>query len=129
MKLSDFLNSINYNKESLLDNDEKAEKLYLPFLVNKNFSFFVDTIFHANEMNCKWELDKKMQFDFLRFTVRKRKRYCSWIKKHTEDDVALVKEVYGYTDAKAIEALNILGPKDLELLKKSLYKGGNNNKG
>jgi len=129
MKLNEWLNSINHDKKDLVAGDEKAESLYQPYYVNKNFSFFVDTIFHANEMNCNWELDKKMQYDFLRLSIRKKKRYCQWVKKSTEEDVEAVKEVFGYNDAKAQEVLNILGPGDLDKLKKSLYKGGNDNKG
>lgn len=129
MKLKDFLNSINYNKEALLDNDDKAEKLYQPFLTNKSLSFFVDTIFHANEMNCFWAMDKKMQFDFLRLSIRKKKRFSTWFKKEEEEDIEVIKQVFGYNNAKAEEVLNILGPNDIDKLKKSLYKGGNDNKG
>jgi hypothetical protein len=128
MKLKDFLNSINYDKTPLFDQDEKAEKLYPAFVVNKCLSYFSDTIFHVNEINTKWWLDKKMQFDFYRLGVRKKKRYSPWIKKETEENIAIIKEVYGYTDSKAQEVLNILGPKDIDILKMSLQKGGTNNK-
>jgi len=128
MKLKDFLNSINYDKTPLFDQDEKAEKLYPAFVVNKCLSYFSDTIFHVNEINTKWWLDKKMQFDFYRLGVRKKKRYSPWIKKETEENIAVIKEVYGYTDSKAQEVLNILGPKDIDILKMSLQKGGTNNK-
>jgi hypothetical protein len=126
MKLFDFVNSISYNKIDLFETDEKAEKLYLPYLVNKNFSFFVDTIFHANEMNCCWALDKKMQFDFMRFGIRKKKRRSTWLKKETEENIEIIKQSYGYNNSKAQEVLNILGPREIELLKQSLYKGGTN---
>jgi hypothetical protein len=128
MKLFDFLNSINYDKKALLDIDEKSSELYNSYLVNRCMSFFPDTLFHSNEMNCNWDIDKKMQFDFYRFAVRKKKRYSKWIKKETSDDIELIKEVYNYTDAKAQEVLNILGPGDLDKLKQSLEKGGFNNK-
>lgn len=128
MKLSDYLNSINYNKQPLLDKDEKAANLYPAFIVNRCLSFFGDTILFANEINCKWEMDKKMQFDFYRFALRKKKRYSHWIKKEIDENISLIKEVYGYNDAKAQEVLNILGPNGLEVLKQSLQKGGINNK-
>lgn len=128
MELFDFINSINYNKKPLLDGDEKAEKCYLPYMVNRCFSFYPDTIFHSNEMNLKWEMDKKMQFDFYRLSVRKRKRFASWIKKEKENDIEIIKKAYNYTNAKAIEVLNILGPGDIEKIKFSLDEGGNNNK-
>lgn len=127
MKIKEFVDSINYNKKPLLDNDEKAEKLYPSYLVNKNFSNFTDTIFYANEMNCYWELDKKMQFDFLRLGIRKKKRFSPWIKKQNDDDVEIIKHAYAYNNKKAEEVLNILGPGDINKIKESLNLGGLNN--
>lgn len=128
MELKEILNSINYNKKPLFDDEQKADKFYPAFIVNKCLSFFNDTIFYANEMNCKYNLDKKMQFDYYRLAIRKNKRFSPWIKKQTEENIALIKQIYGYTDSKAHEVLNILGPRDLEALRLSLQKGGTNNK-
>lgn len=124
MELKDFLSSINHSKKPLLDNDEGAVKFYKPFIVNKCLSYFADTLFHANEMNCHPWLNPKTQFDFHRFSIRKKKRYSEWMRKETEENIAIIKEVYGYTESKAIEVLNILSPSDLEVIKASLYKGG-----
>jgi hypothetical protein len=124
MELFDFLNSINYDKKALLDGEEKDANLYKPYQINRGLSFFVDTIFYSNEMNCNWQLDKKMQFDFYRLAIRKMKRFSRWTKKETQENIELIKEVFGYTDTKAQEVLNIFSPKDFEELKKSLYKGG-----
>ena len=66
MKLKDFLNSINHEKTPLLDKDETASRLYPAFVVNRCMSYFSDTIFYANEMNCCPWLDNKSQFDFYR---------------------------------------------------------------
>jgi len=128
MKLLDFYKSINHSKENLFNKDEKAAKIYQPFIVNKNFSFYVDTILYANEMNCKWELDRQMQYDFLRFAIRKKKRFCEWNKKQKNDDIELIKEAYHYNNAKAQEVLNILGPGELDKIRESIYKGDNCNK-
>jgi hypothetical protein len=127
MELKNFLNSINYDKKALLDKNEKDERLYPPYVVNRCLSFFPDTIFHVNEINCKPWLDKKMQFDFYRLSIRKKKRFSPWIKKESENDIDIIKKVYNYNDSKAKEIINILSPTDLDLLKKSLFKGGTNN--
>lgn len=124
MELKHYLNSINYDKKALLDNDEKAEKLYPPYVVNRCLSFFPDTIFHANVVNCNWTLDKKMQFDFCRLSIRKNKRFSPWVKKEADSDVDLIKQAYGYTEQKAREVLNILRPEDLQKIRKSLDTGG-----
>jgi hypothetical protein len=71
-------------------------------------------------------LDKKMQFDFMRFGIRKKKRRSTWLKKETEENIEIIKQSYGYNNSKAQEVLNILGPREIELLKQSLYKGGTN---
>jgi hypothetical protein len=124
MELKHYLNSINYDKKALMDNDEKAEKLYPPYVVNRCFSFFSDTIFHANVANCNWTLDKKMQFDFYRLSIRKNKRFSPWVKKEESADIDLLKHAYGYTEQKAREVLNILRPEDLQQIRKFLDTGG-----
>jgi hypothetical protein len=124
MELKHYLNSINYDKKALMDNDEKAEKVYPPYVVNRCLSFFSDTILHANVINCNWMLDKKMQFDFYRLSIRKNKRFSPWVKKEENSNIDLLKEVYGYTEQKAREVLNILSPEDLQTIRKSLDTGG-----
>ena len=124
MELKNYLNSINYDKKALMDNDEKAEKVYPPYIVNRCLSFFSDTIFHANVVNCNWTLDKKMQFDFYRLSIRKNKRFSPWVKKEADNNVDLLKQAYGYTEQKAREVLNILRPEDLQAIRKSLNTGG-----
>lgn len=128
MELFDFINNINYYKKPVLDEDEKADKFYLPFMVNKYYSFFADTIFYANEMNCNWELDKKLQHDFYLNGIRKKKRFNAWVKKDTEDDIETIKKAYNYTESKAQEVLNILGPDGVKKLKLFMLKGGTNSK-
>lgn len=124
MKLKDFLSSINHDKKPLLDKDENASRLYPAFVVNRCLSYFADTLFHANEMNCAPWLDNKTQFDFYRTSVRKKKRFSPWLKKETEENIELVKAAYGYSDKKARDVLNILSTEDLEKLRKSLDIGG-----
>ena len=124
LKLKDFLGSINHDKKPLLDKDEADVRLYKPFVVNRCLSYFPDTIFHANEMNCVPWLDNKSQFDFYRFGIRKKKRFSPWLKKEIQNNISLIQAVYGYTEYKAREVLNILGPEDLDKLKKSLDTGG-----
>jgi hypothetical protein len=124
MELKDFLNSINHDKKALLDKDEKDVRLYPAFVVNKCLSYFPDTLFHANEMNCHPWLDSKSQFDFYRLSVRKKKRFSHWIRKETEENITVIKEVFGYNDMKSREVLNILSTEDIDNLKAYLNKGG-----
>ena len=75
----DFANSINYTKEDLIV-DERTEKEYNPFIVNRAMGFGKDTIIAGNEMNARPHLDNKLQYDFLKSVVRKAKRYNKWLK-------------------------------------------------
>ena len=119
MKLSNFLTAINYSKESLFDTeDEMIQKNYVPFVVNRCLSYFPDTILHANEMNKYSHIEKNQQFDYLRFAIRKRKRYSKWLKDEISENLDLIKRSFNYSDSKAKEALSILTPEDIENIKK-----------
>lgn len=106
--LSEFLNSINVTKENLLSKDPRLEKDYLPFVVNKCLSYFPDTIFYANKVNMMSFLDKKIQYDYLLYSIQKRKRFSKWIKPEENKDIDAIKEVYGYSETRAREVLDIL---------------------
>ena len=125
MKLSEYLNAINYTKKNLLDtDDESVEKEYTPFVINRCLSYFVDTILYANEMNQRNQLSKKMQFDYLLNSIRKNKRYSKWLKRESEKNLDIVKEFYGYSDTKAREILDIITEDDLVWMRQKLDTGG-----
>jgi hypothetical protein len=128
-ELKEYLNAINHNKEPLMDTEDEAwEKKYLPFVVNRCISPFLDTIMLVNEMNRLHHLDKKLQFDFLLNSIRTRKRFAPWLKANKIDDLEYVKEFYGYSNAKAKSALTILTNEQVKEIKTSLNKGGKNGK-
>ena len=103
---------------------EQDEKSYSPFMVNRALSFYRDTVLWANEMNKHPNLDKKLQADFLLNTIRAQKRpYSKWHKKAQSSDLDAVKEYYGYSDAKAEEALKILTDAQIHEIKEQLFKG------
>ena len=125
MKLSEYLNAINYTKENLLDTeDESVEKGYTPFVVNRCLSYFIDTVLYVNEMNRLPHTDKRMQFDYLRTSIRKNKRDSKWLKRESEENLELVKEFYGYSDSKAREILDIITDDDIVWMKQMLDTGG-----
>jgi len=122
-RLSDYLNAINVNKNSLCD-EEYAERGYVPFLVNRGLSYFPDTIMQANEMNRYGSLRKRMQFDFLRHSIRSRKRFSKWFKAEEAENLASIKERYGCSDAKAKEIMRVLTPEQVANIVRSTYRGG-----
>ena len=63
-ELKDWLNSINFNKDDLTEDDEHIIKSYPPFIINKCLSGHIDSVLFANEMNRYHFLDKDMQYKF-----------------------------------------------------------------
>ena len=119
----EYVNAINYIKKDIMV-DDIAEKAYNSFLVNRSLSYFQDTILMANEMNKNHHIDNRLQFDFLINIVRKRKRFSKWLKNTVESDVEVVKEYYGYNNQKARQALTLLTPEQINVLKQKVNKGG-----
>jgi hypothetical protein len=79
----------------------------------------------ANEMNIHHSLSKRLQFHFLLNSIRKRKRFGGkWTTTAKSKNLEYVKEYYGYSNAKAKIALDILDKKQLNLIKEKLDKGG-----
>ena len=123
-QLKDYLYSINQSKKNILDEDPDAERKYPAFIINKCLSSFTDTVLFANEMNMNWHISKRMRYDFFINSLRPRKRFSPWSKKESIDYLDEVREYYGYSYTKALEAIRVLSPDQLEHIKRSLHKGG-----
>ena len=81
-ELKDYLNSINFNKNNLMDDEDPMwEKKYPAFIVNKCLSGFVDTIMFSNEINQYRSLDNKLQYDFYLNSIREEEEILSLAKK------------------------------------------------
>ena len=124
IELKDWLNSINHTKENLIADDPSAISSYPPYIVNRCLSGTVDSILFANEMNLHPDIDKDMQYNFLLYTLRKRKRFSPWLKKEQIEDLDLVKTHYGYSNEKARVALTLLTKPQIEYIRKKHEKGG-----
>ena len=129
-ELKDYLNAINFGKEALLDSDDTEwEKKYPPFIINKCVSMHYDTVMHANEMNGLHFLPKTMQFHYLINSIRKKKRFGGkWLSQKKLKDMEVVKEYYGFSNAKAKEALNLLTKDQIDNIKENLDKCGRTKK-
>ena len=123
-KLGDWLYSINQSKKNLMEQDPKLEKSYPSWIINKCLSSFTDTVLFANEKNMSSHVDKRLQYDFFINSLRPRKRFSPWSKKESVDYLEDIKEYYGYSYTKALEAVRILPKSDLEKIRKLLHKGG-----
>ena len=124
MDLKDWLNSINYTKKNLIDEDPSIEKEYPPYIINRCMSGHLDAIMFANEMNMYNFLPKKMQYDFFINILRTKKRFSPWLRKDTIKDIDYVKRYYGYSNEKAKQALRILSKEQLAFIKSKFETGG-----
>ena len=123
-ELKDWLNSINFTKQNLIEEDPNCSKEYAPYIINKCLSGQIDTILFSNEMNMHHHLDKDMQYSFYLNTLRKRKRFSPWLRKDKVKDLECVKQYYGYSNEKASQALKILTKEQLTFIKQRLDIGG-----
>ena len=123
MELKDWLNSINFTKENLIE-DPSAIKDYAPYIINRCLSGHLDCVLFANEMNKYSFLEKDMQYSFYLNTLRKKKRFSPWLRKEKVTDLEIIKQYYGYSNEKASQALKILTPEQIKFIKQRLDTGG-----
>ena len=125
MEIFDFLNVINYKKNDIIRDDPQSVKEYEPYRINKFLSQNVDSILYVNEMNSRPHCDVELQFDYFINSLRERKRKAQkWHVSESFNDIEVVKEYYGYSDAKAKIALSLLNDDELVYIKQRLDKGG-----
>ena len=124
MELKDWLNSINHTKQNLIDEDPSVEKDYAPYIINRCLSGHIDSVIFSNEVNKYPNLDKKLQYDFLLNSLRKKKRFSHWFRKDQIKNLEIVKQYYGYNNEKAKQVLNILTKEQLSFIRDRLEIGG-----
>ena len=120
MELKDWLNSINFTKENLTEHTKE----YPPYIINRCLSGHLDCVMFANEMNKHHFLEKDMQYSFYLNSLRKKKRFSPWLRKDKIDDLECVKNYYGYSTEKALQALRILSSEQIKFIKQRLETGG-----
>jgi len=116
-------NSITRDKKYLeVNSDEK----YIAGRTNKVLSNYLDTILYSNEMNMNRHLEDKMQYDYLFYSIKARKRFFKRDKSLPFDDISLVSDYYKYNRKKAEQAVKVLTKEQLYKIKEKLQKGGEN---
>jgi hypothetical protein len=121
LKPFDYVNDISYNKENLFNST--TEKEYNPYLTNKAFSYFIDTILYANEMN-KAVVDPKLQYDYYFYSIRKKKRFAKWHKPESDETVKIISKAYNININRAKEYAALLSEDDISMIKEIINNGG-----
>ena len=120
----DFVEAASFTKEDIIRDGDAEERDYNAFIVNKALSFFPDSVFDSQEMNRCSNLDSKIQFDYLRLSLRKRKRFSKWFKKIDNGDIETVSQAFNLSLNKSREAVRSLTDKELVEIKEKLKRGG-----
>lgn len=123
----DFMNAASFSKDDLISNSENpelTEKEYVPYMVNRGFANFQDTILHANELNMRSHLPHKAQFDYYRTALRKRKRFSKWPKADKSKDLDAIQHVYQCNRTIAKLYLKALTKDDLKVIHDRMATGG-----
>ena len=123
----DFMNAASFSKEDLIRNSdipENTEKMYTPYVVNRGFTNFEDTILHANEMNMRHGLFDAAQFDYYKAVLRKRKRFSKWPKADKDINLDAIQKVYECNRTVAKQYLKVLNKEQLETIHDKINEGG-----
>ncbi len=123
----DFIKSVSQTKKNLILDDEQPdviEKQYNPYIVNRGFSYFQDTILHANEMNTKHNLFKGAQYHYYLGILRSRNRFSKWHKLEKDTDLDSIQEYYQCNRVIAKQYLKVLPPEELKEINIKVSKGG-----
>ena len=123
-ELKQYLNSINYEKNNIMDEDPESIKDYPPYIINRCLSGHLDCILYANEMNIYNTLPNKMQYDFYINSLRAKKRFSPWLRKEKIEELECIKQYYGYSNEKALQALRLLSKEQIDYIKSKLETGG-----
>lgn len=123
----DYVKSITQTKQDL-SSEPKFESEYIPFIVNKTFSFHLDTIFYANQMNLYNHLPKQLQYAYYINIVRAKPRFSKWHKKDKEQEelVDLISNYFQINRNKARSLIPLLNVEDINEIKIKTNKGGMN---
>lgn len=114
-----FINAINDKVNVDLDTSQ-----YVPFIVNRQLSYFKDTVLYANEMNMRPGIDKDQQFAFYVNGVSKRKRFAKWAKAEDDAKIQTLMQYYKINRRRAQEVSSLLNKEQYEYILGKMNKGG-----
>tara|TARA_R110002111_G_scaffold171491_1_gene237031 strand:+ start:19 stop:396 length:378 start_codon:yes stop_codon:yes gene_type:complete len=119
----EYVKAVNHSKQDIMV-DDIAEKAYSAFLVNRALSYHMDTILLANEINTHHHIDNRLQFDFHRFSIKKKNRFSKWAKVLDDKTVEVVQNYYDYSKEKAISVIPLLSKEQIAIMKDKMSAGG-----
>lgn len=97
---------------------------YNPYLINRQFSYFLDSIFISNELNKYVDLTSQQQFDCYVNSLKPKKRFSKWHKIEENDLDNLVAKKYNVSLRKAKEYISLMNDEEKQQIKKLFNEGG-----
>ena len=97
---------------------------YNPFLTNRAFAGFIDTIMFAEQMNQHSDLSPYLQYQFYYYGVRKGSRFDPISKPSEPEGLEVVMAYYNYSKQKALEVMSLLTKKNIISMIETMDKGG-----
>lgn len=96
---------------------------YEPFLINRAFSLFEDTVLAAALMNERSQLSKDMQATFYIHSLRPRKRFEKWPKLLEDDTAKIIAQYYGMSLREAKLSGNLHTKEEIQRMRTVLKDG------
>lgn len=118
----DLVGSINDKKYMMVD--AEAERAYVPFVINRALSNFIDAVPYVHFLNVYHSLPNKMQYDYLYYGLRKMKRYGKWNKLDKHEYLDDVMNYFKVSQSKAIGYIDRLTVEQLQSLRSKMTNFG-----
>lgn len=118
------LNSISNKGYAFSEEDQSA---YPPYMINRGLMQNLDTVLYANEMNMNNQVTKEMHYDYLYYSISKKKRYGKWAKpsKDNKELIDNIVEYYKINRNYALQYIKMVGEDELKKhLVKKMNQGG-----
>lgn len=117
----DVVTTLSHTKKPIIDSSNEND--YNAFMINRAFSYYPDTIMHAQEMNSHHHLDRLLQHDYYLHSVRPKKRFSKWFKKEQDDTVDLVASYYTCSPRRAREYMRVLTKEQIKKIREVMTNG------
>lgn len=117
-----YVESVNFKKPTKIEND------YSSFIMTRYYSFFIDTIYYANEVNRYVKIEDRfpyrdeMQYNYFYNSVKKKKRGSQWFKMEKDIDIEMISAYYDCSSQCAKEYKELLTEEQLKIISKWFYE-------
>lgn len=114
LKAFDFIKAINQGRRVELN------KNYSQYLTNKAFSYHIDTVAIANEMNLFYNASDDMHYEYMMSMIPVSNRWSKWYKPEKYSAANLISRFYQIPLRRAYDYVNLITEAELEEIREIL---------